>query len=470
MKNEEKKIEEDLALIPPRILPWLIAGAFFMQMLDGTILNTALPSIAHSIGESPLQIQGIVVAYFLTVAFLLPLSGWLADRFGSKHIFSIAIVLFVLGSTFCALSNTLLQLTLSRVFQAIGGAMMVPVGRLIVLKVYPKKELIRMLSFIMLPALLGPLIGPVVGGFLVEYLSWHWIFLINIPIGLICLGLTWWKMPEVGKNEIYPFDWLGFFAFSVAILLVSIVANDNQLMDVQGYHKLYYLAVALILIVYFWYHAKRAKHPLFHPDLFKIRSFVVGALGSIFSRIGVGGLPYLAPLLMQVGLGFSPSKSGMMVLTLGIAAIIAKQLVEPVLKLFGYRKFLFANTIFIGCLMCCFALITTATPDWALVLLLFAIGSVNSLQFTAMATLALIDLPNSRASEGNSLVSVVMQISMSIGVGVTALLLCSFAPSLTHEPEVMSGFHKTYMVMGLFTILSSVNFLFVKKNAGELSK
>ncbi|MDR1025816.1 MAG: multidrug transporter subunit MdtD [Lactobacillus sp.] len=459
--------EKGIQAIPPRSLPWLIAGAFFMQMLDGTILNTALPSIAASLGESPLEIQGIVVAYFLTVAFLLPLSGWLADNFGGKKVFCWAIVIFSLGSLFCALSNTLLELVLSRVFQAVGGAMMVPVGRLIVLKMYPKDELVKMLSFIMLPALLGPLLGPVLGGFLVEYLNWHWIFLINIPIGALCLLLTALKMPEVTSDERYSFDWVGFFLFSISIFMISVVLNDNKLMNTLLWHKIMLFIGALVLMGLYWAHAYKSKHPLFSVGLLKIRSFTVGALGSTFSRIGAGGLPYMAPLMLQVALGFSPSESGLMVLTLGIASIVAKSLVPPALKLLGYRKLLFSNTILIGSFICCFALIDHNTPVYMIVLLFYALGTANSLQFTSMATLSLIDLPKRYSSEGNSLMSVVMQISMSIGVSFAALVLNHFCPDETlSDEDVLKGFHYTYLIIGSFVILSSVNFLLVPKNAG----
>ena len=473
MKNKKKNdtpVIEEVRNLPPKSVPWIIACAFFMQMLDGTILNTALPSIAYSISESPLHIQSIIISYFLTVAFLLPLSGWLADRFGSRKIFGFAIIIFTVGSILCSMSNTLMQLVLARIFQAAGGALMVPVGRLIVLKIYPKDQLIRVLSLIVLPALIGPLLGPVIGGFIVEYYTWHWIFLINVPIGILCLWANFTKMPDTREEEIYPFDWAGFIPFAIATLLLCIATNDSKLLETSLLLKFAMIVVAAVFLSLYWIHARKKIRPLFSPKLLKIPSFTIGAITGIFSRIGITGLPYLAPLLLQVGLGISPSKAGMMILTLSISALIARYFVENVLNFFGYRNFLFYNTILQGLLFCCFGFINEQTPYFLTIILFYVVGTSNSFQFASMATLSLIDLPKRYSSEGNALTSVMMQIAATVGIGIAAAILNFFSLPGQSGYELLPAFHTTFIILGIFTILTSVNFLFTPKNAGKLWK
>lgn len=460
---------EDRYTEQPKILTWLISAVFFMQMLDGTILNTALPAIAKSINENPLEIQSIIIAYTLTIAFFLPMTGWIADKFGAKKVFISAILIFILSSGLCAFSNSLTELVIYRIFQGIGGAMMAPIGRLIVIKLYPKKSLVRVLSFIMLPALFGPVLGPPLGGFLVEFLSWHWIFLINIPIGTFLILTCIFKMPEVEKEEISKFDWIGFLSLSSAIVIICVISNQLNIIGIPPRCKVILGSLAFFLLVFFGVHINKCSRPLFTPKIFKIKSFVVGIVGNILSRLGFSAMPLLIPLLLQVGLGISPSRAGLMMLAIGFASIFGKFGIEKLLNFMGYRALLTLNTVLIGVVICTFALINKDTSEHFIIFLLAMLGIVNSIQFTAMNTLAVIDLPKKLSSDGNSLLSVIMQVGFVLGISIGGSLL-NVVEEINKGKDLLLSFHITFIILGIFTVLSSISFLFTPQKTGGLKR
>ncbi|PZR43616.1 MAG: MFS transporter, partial [Stutzerimonas stutzeri] len=321
-----------------RILPWLVAIAFFMQTLDGTILNTALPAMARDLAENPLRMQGVVIAYMLTVALLIPASGWIADRFGSRRIFVAAIVLFSLGSLLCALSTSFNQLVASRVLQALGGALMLPVGRLVVLRAFPRSDFVRIMAFIALPGLVGPLLGPTLGGWLVEYASWHWIFLINLPVGVIGCIAALRFMPDLKGPERVRFDTLGFVLFGVAMVLITIALEGLGEMHMPHARVTLLLFGGAACMAAYCLRAGRIEAPLFSPKLFHTRSFAVGIFGNLFARLGGGALPFLVPLLLQVALGYSPAQAGMSMIPLALGAMAVKSLAKPIIDRLGYRR------------------------------------------------------------------------------------------------------------------------------------
>ncbi len=449
-----------------RILPWLVAMSFFMEMLDATILNTALPAIAASLNENPLRMQSVVVAYMLTVALLIPASGWLADKFGTRKVFCAAIFLFTFGSLLCALSTTLPFLVLSRILQGIGGAIMVPVGRLSILRTTPRHNLVQVMSFITVPGLIGPLMGPTLGGFLVEYASWHWIFLINIPIGAIGIILTLLHMPDLLEGKPAPFDWEGFFMFGLSMVLISAAVGGAGELHMDKAYAGGLLCAGLVILYFYSRYAAKAPTPIFSLRLFQIPSFRIGILGNIFARFGIGALPFLTPLLLQVALGFPPFKAGMCMIPMALVSLAAKPLTSPVIKKFGYRSTLVGNTLLMGLLIMSFGFIDAGTPLWASLSLFAGLGAVNSLQFTAMNTLTLIDLPPKDAGSGNSMLSVVMQISMSFGVAFAATLLGFF----TGPPgsPLIGAFHYTYICAGVAGVLAALIFTRIPGDAGSL--
>ncbi|MDM1353595.1 multidrug transporter subunit MdtD [Myroides marinus] len=449
-----------------KYLPWLGALAIFMQALDATILNTGLPSIAKSLGESPLEMQSVIVSYTLTVALLIPLSGWLADRFGTKRIFILAVGLFSLGSVFCSISNTLDQLVLARIFQAIGGAMMVPVARLTLIYAYPKDQLLKVINFITIPGLIGPMLGPAVGGFLVEKLSWHWIFLINVPVGLIAVLVAKSIIPNF-TNKVGRFDLLGWILFSGGLTMLTLVIEKWNSPTISTTQLIMLCLLAILMGVAYIYYARRAKDPLIKLDLFKITTLRLGLIGNLVTRFGIGGMPLMIPLLLQVGYGYSAMYAGMMMIPQALSNLVSRNFVVPIVRRFGYRSTLITNTILTGLLISCFFFITPNTPYWVIIILMIGNGAFNAIQFTSMNTISLADLDQETSSEGNSLLSVTQQLAVSLGISLSAMVLMIFQNSaVAVSSDQIAVFRYTFLVMGLITVLSSFVFTKLSNDAG----
>ena len=451
----------------PGIVPWLVASAFFMQMLDGTIVNIALPSMARDLGVDALRMQSVVIAYLLTAALFIPLSGWLADKVGTRRVFFAAIVLFTTGSALCAAANSLTFLVAARIVQGLGGALMVPVGRLTILKSYPRTDLVRVLSFVTIPGMLGPLFGPVAGGFLVEYASWHWIFLINIPVGLAGCLLTLRYLPSLKEAGTGRFDLAGFIIFGASMVLLSFAMEGFGEMHMPKVQAIALSAMGLALMCVYWLRCGRMKNALFSTRLFHIRSFSVGIFGNIFSRLGAGAMPFMTPLFLQLVLGYSPFKAGMFMMPTAMAAIAAKRAITPLVKRVGFRRLLSVNTVLLALLIACFSLVGRDISHGWLLALLTVFGAVNATQFTAMNSLALIDLPEHDAASGNSLLSVTMQISASAGVATAAALIDGFGAALAESEGMLTVFHYSYIAVGLITLASAGIYLQTPKDTGK---
>lgn len=414
-----------------RYLPFLVASAFFMQMLDATILNTAIPTIARSFNSHPLQLHSLVTAYMLTVCVLIPASGWISDKLGSRRTFLLAISVFSVGSLLCALSASVTMMTVCRVIQGIGGAFLMPVGRLVILRSYPRSMFVNVLNIVTIPALLGPLLGPVLGGIIVQYASWHWIFLINIPVGMAGLWATWKLMPNLKAVREQKFDWPGFFLFSSSAVLATMgLSSAGGITDKP--RMVILTSAGGILQLLYWVLAFRSKAPIFSPALFRIRNFAIGIAGNIVCRLGGSCLPYLMPLFFQVVLGYSALQSGMSLIPLALSNLLAKTVAPRLLGKFGYRNIMVVNTFTIGSLLASFRFVGPGTHELILLGMLALLGGANSIQFTCMNTLTLIDLPNADASSGNSLLSTIMQ--LSIAVSIAAAPCCWTASAAIRLP------------------------------------
>ncbi|BDB28141.1 MFS transporter [Cupriavidus sp. TA19] len=456
----------DLPVVPPpddrtrRIMLWVVAVGFFMQTLDSTIVNTALPSMARSLGESPLRMQSVVIAYSLTMAVIIPASGWLADRFGTRTIFQAAIGLFVAGSLLCAYAPTLNFLVGARVVQGVGGAMLLPVGRLSVLRTFPREQYLQALSFVAIPGMIGPLIGPTLGGWLTQALSWHWIFLINVPVGLLGALATIRYMPNARLSGMGRFDIAGYLLLATAMLALSFSLDGLAGLGFQHATVLMLLIASMAALTAYGLHANRRKQPLFPLRLFRIHSFSVGLLGNLFARIGNGSMPFLIPLTLQVSLGYSPFDAGLMMLPVTAAGMASKRLATRLIQRHGYRRVLVSNTFVVGLVMAAFALITPQLPLWLLIPLLAVFGMVNSIQFTAMNTVTLKDLSGAGASSGNSMLSMVQMLSMSLAVTSAGALLATFQHRFGGDTAaVLPAFHATFACMGLITCASAWIFM-----------
>lgn len=445
-------------------LPWIAAMAFFMQALDATILNTALPAIAQSLNRSPLAMQSAIISYTLTVAMLIPVSGWLADRFGTRRVFMLAVTLFTLGSLACALSTSLTELVIFRVLQGIGGAMMMPVARLALLRAYPRSELLPVLNFVTMPGLVGPILGPVLGGVFVTWASWHWIFLINIPIGVAGLFYARKYMPNFTTPR-RSFDMGGFFLFGLSLVLFSSGMELFGEKIVETWLALAVILSGILLFLLYIRHARRHPTPLISLSLFNTRTFSVGIAGNIASRLGTGCVPFLMPLMLQVGFGYPALIAGCMMAPTAMGSILAKSTVTQVLRWFGYRKTLVGVTVFIGLMIAQFSLQSASLPVWMLILPLFVLGMAMSTQFTSMNTITLADLTDENASSGNSVLAITQQLSISLGVAVSAAVLRFYEGF--DSANTVEQFHYTFITMGALTVLSALVFMLLKPKDGR---
>lgn len=444
-------------------LPWIAAMAFFMQALDATILNTALPAIAQSLHRSPLAMQATIISYSLTVAVLIPVSGWLADRYGTRKVFMCAVTLFALGSLACALSSSLCMLVISRVVQGIGGAMMMPVARLTLLRAYPRNQLLPILNFVTMPGLLGPLLGPLLGGFFVTYATWHWIFLINIPIALAGVFFARIYMPDFTLPK-RKFDVIGFVTFGGAVAALSIGVELLGEQQVSRYQALAAVIAGLLLLIIYLWHARRYSAPLINLAMFKIRTFSVGIAGSLASRLGTGSMPFLIPLLLQVAFGYSAMFAGLLMIATALGSITAKSTVTPLLRRQGYRRTLVGISLIIGLLLMSFALQSGNNSVLWMLLPLFLIGMTMSTQYTAMNTITLADLTDEHASGGNSVLAVTQQLAITFGVSVSAAVLHFWEK---YTSATTDQFQATFITMGIITLIAGSTFLLLTNSDGE---
>jgi EmrB/QacA subfamily drug resistance transporter len=452
-----------------RLLPWLIAVAFFMESLDTTILNTAVPTIAAALHVAPLAMKSVLASYTLSLAVFIPISGWMADRFGTRRVFSSAIGIFALGSLLCGLSTNIHELVACRILQGCGGAMMVPVGRLTMVRTFAKSELIRAMSFVAIPGLIGPMLGPIAGGLIVGYLHWRFIFFVNVPIGLVGLYLVYRHLPDYREEHTNPLDIVGLMLFGSGVALLSYV------LEVFGEHTLStaevvgLLVLSLLLLAAYGLHASKAAHPLLRLSLFHLRTFRASVVGSFVTRLGIGGLPFLFPLLYQVGLGFSPIQSGALMIPQAIAAMSLKITMPKILARFGYRAVLVSNTLLIGAMILGFSTIGVGTPVWLIVIQLFTYGFLTSLQYTSMNTLVYAEIDEEEASAASSIASTAQQMSISFGVAAASLITAFFLPvTARSNPAVfIRGIHHAFYILGAMTIVSTIVFRKLKRDDGN---
>jgi len=461
--------EFDQADQTKRFMPWLVAVALFMENLDATIVNTAVPSMAASLGVQPLSLKAVLTSYTLCLAVFIPISGWMADRFGTRRVFTWAVVLFTLGSLLCGLSTSIHVLVASRVMQGIGGAMMTPVGRLALVRTFPRSEMLNAMNFVVIPALLGPLLGPVTGGLIVHWLHWSTIFFVNLPIGLLGLWLIKKHMPDYRDNAVAPLDRLGFMLFGGGIALLSYV------LEIFGEHRLppgpilALLVVSLALLAAYYFHGRRVSNPVMRLSLFDIRTFNVAVLGGIITRLGIGGMPFLLPLLYQVGLGFPAWQAGLLTMPQAIAAITMKVMSKGILARFGHRQVLVANTVLFGATIMVFSFIGPGTPIWCILLLSFTQGFFSALQFTSMNSLVYADVTDRDASMANSIASTAQMMALSFGVAFASLTAGWFIGQTpqTDTADFIRALHHSYLALGTVTILSSLMFWRLEVNDGN---
>jgi EmrB/QacA subfamily drug resistance transporter len=450
-----------------QLLPWLVAVAFFMESLDTTILNTAVPSISSALHVAPLSMKSVLASYTLALAVFIPISGWMADRFGTRRVFASAIGLFTLGSLLCGLAPNIDLLVACRLLQGCGGAMMVPVGRLTLVRTFAKSELIRTMSFVSIPALIAPMLGPVAGGLIVAYFHWRVIFFLNVPIGLLGLLMVYKHLPDYREEKTHPLDVVGLILFGAGVGLLSYV------LEIFGDHALsatemsMLLLTSLALLTGYWMHARILPYPLLELSLLKIRSFRAAVSGGFFTRLGIGGVPFLLPLLYQIGLGYTPVQSGLLIMPQAVGAMAIKASSPRIIRHFGYRGILISNTFIIGLLLLAFSSIHLHTPLWFILVLGLFYGGFTSLQYTCLNTLVYADTDEHQASSASSIASTGQQMSISFGVAAAGLTTALFIPHNTDSSiATIAGIHKAFYALGGLTILSTFVFSSLKASDG----
>src|SRR6202790_2169964 len=457
--------------LPPRkasLIAILVAGAFFMENLDGTVIATALPQMGQSFHVSPVDLNMGMTAYMLMLAVFIPISGWVADRFGTRTVFASAIVVFTASSILCGLSNGLWEFTASRIVQGIGGAMMVPVGRLVVLRTTEKRNLIHSITYITWPGLVAPVVGPPVGGFITTYASWHWIFFLNVPLGLLAATLAALWVPNSREDHVKPFDWLGFALCGTACVTfmygLELIGRQNTPWRTTSL----FLACGIVLGALAIRHFRRSPAPVINLISLKMKTFAITVWGGSLFRIAISVSPFLLPLMFQVGFGLNAFQSGLLMLGLFAGNLGMKTVTTPVLRRFGFRSVLIVNGILTALLMLGCALLTPHTPRFVILAVLFVNGLCRSMQFTSLSTIAFADVPKSQLSSATSFSSMVTQLSMGTGVAAGAIAL-RFAAALNGNPSgtpSIADFHVAFVLVSILTLLAVIDCFTLEPQAG----
>jgi EmrB/QacA subfamily drug resistance transporter len=436
------------------LIPLIVACALFMENMDSTVIATSLPAIAIDIGQSPLALKLALTSYLVSLAVFIPISGWVADRYGSRRVFAVAIVVFMGGSLLCAASNTLPAFVVSRFLQGIGGAMMVPVGRLVLMRAVPKRDYVTALNYLTIPALLGPVTGPALGGAITLYFNWRWIFIINIPIGLLGLFLVLRHIPNIRETNTPPFDMRGFMlsGIGLSVLMLGFSALGGHLLP-AGVAVACLVAGAVTLIAYAW-HARRTAHPVINLRLLKIPTFANGVLvGSVF-RAGLGATPFLLPLLFQLGFGLNPLQSGLLTCFSAVGAMFVKTITVFILRRFGFRSVLSINGIAASIVVAAFGLFSAGTPHFVIAAVLLLSGCLRSLQFTALNAITFADIAPQTMSQAASVSSMAQRLSQSVGIAGGAYMLQLSSVVQRHATIVAADFWPAFVGIGLISVVA----------------
>ncbi|MGD1035763.1 MAG: DHA2 family efflux MFS transporter permease subunit [Roseiarcus sp.] len=444
----------------------IIATALFMENMDGTVLATSLPAIAHDLGQDPIVLKLALTSYMLTLAVFIPASGWVADKIGARTVFCSAIAVFTLGSILCGASSSLPTLIAARVFQGFGGAMMVPVGRLVLLRSTPKSDMVNALAYLTVPALIGPVVGPPLGGFITTYFQWRWIFWINVPIGVVGIALSLKFIENIREREVARFDFKGFFLSGPGLLALifglTIIGRDIVPASVD---------VGLILggfalLVAYVRHARRDPDAIIDLNLLKTPTFFAGVVGGFLFRIGIGAIPFLLPLLLQIGFGLTPFESGSLTFAAAAGALAMKFTASAIMRRWGFRRVLVVNCVISALFLASYGLFTAQTPHWLLLIALLAGGFFRSLEFTALNALSYADVDQARMSRATSFASVAQQMSGAVGVALAAASVESIRFALGDAQLVSRDMSLSFAVVSLITLSSVAIFARLRADAG----
>jgi EmrB/QacA subfamily drug resistance transporter len=450
-----------------RLIPLIVATALFMENMDSTVIATSLPAIAADIGTSPLTLKLAITSYLLSLAVFIPASGWTADRFGARMVFSLAVAVFIFGSIGCALSTSITHFVIARIVQGIGGAMMTPVGRLVLLRSIDKSALVNAMAWVTVPALIGPVIGPPLGGFITTYFSWHWIFLINIPIGLLGIFMAMRYIDPIRSKDPERFDLYGLVLAGIGVGGIAFGLSVAGLNLLPWTMVAALVAIGSISMTLYVIHARRTASPVLDFTLLRLPTLRASIVGGFLFRLGIGALPFLLPLLMQVGFGLSPFRSGLVTFSSAVGAMGMKTLAARIIRTFGFRNIMVVNAVVSSLFLAACALFTVATPLLLIMIILVVGGFFRSLQFTAINTVAYAEVEPAQMSRATTLVSVNQQLAISAGVALGAFSVES-TMLVRHVQELSAAdFAPAFMVVAIMSAVSAYFFYQMPIDAGH---
>ena len=452
------------------LIPLIVACALFMENMDSTVLATSLPAIAQDIGEDPLALKLALTSYLVALAIFIPISGWMADRYGSRRIFAAAILVFMGGSLACAASSTLAAFVLARFVQGIGGAMMVPVGRLVLLKTVPKSGLVAALNYLTVPALLGPIMGPPLGGLITQYFNWRGIFLINVPISIAGLALVLRHIPDIREAELPALDTRGFalLGSGLAALMLGLSALGAHL--ISGAIIAACVVAGTFALLGYVRHARRSADPVIDLGLLRLPTYRAGVLGGSLFRIGVGATPFLLPLMFQLGFGLDPFHSGLLTCATAIGAMFMKTFTINILRRFGFRQVMTVNVVLASSVVGMYGLFTAATPHALIVAILLASGCLRSLQFTSLNAISFAEISRRTMSQASSLQSMAQRLSQSLGVVIGGYALQWSSRLQGHASVVSADFWPAFLLIAVISAASvAFNWTLAPDAGGEIS-
>lgn len=444
-------------------IPLVVGCAFFMEGLDSTMIAVSLPAMAHSLGEQTLRLNLVITTYLISLAVFIPVSGWIADRYGARRVFCAAVLIFAGGSALCGLATNLPMLILTRIIQGFGGAMMTPVGRLVLLRSFPRAGLVSAMNWMTIPAMIGPMVGPIVGGVLTDYASWRWIFFLNIPMGLIGGGLALWLFEDFRAPAPHRFDLTGFLLVGLGLALLEFAIENlgRPIIAPAAGHAFF----ALSLLAFFLYHrhTRRNRDPVLDLDLLKIRTFRIGTVTGGVCRMGLDATPVLLPLMLQVGFGMSPVQSGLLSFSSTLGAMFVRSFSRPLLRLSGFRKALFGGALLSAAVTGAFALLRADSPAWVIVAIVLVSGCIRSIQYLALNTISYADVPSPLLSHATSVGGVAQQLARGFGVAIGTAFLALVAGS---EPVGENDFRTVFLMVGAIPLLSAIGFLRLAEEDG----
>ncbi|MFI4918500.1 MAG: MFS transporter [Legionellales bacterium] len=446
------------------IILLIVSFAMFMEAVDTTIINTAIPVMSLSLKVNPIDLKLALISYLLSLAIFIPISGWIADKFGIKPVFITAVCVFTLSSVWCGFTQNLGELICARIAQGLGGSLTMPVGRLIILRTCERHELIAKMSLVVMVASLGMMLGPLLGGVIINHFSWRWIFWVNVPVGTLAVLLSIKLLPALPARQVPPLDKLGFILFGSGLATLTFGLSMLSESDISTTQSVATLILSTLLLIAYAQHSRKIKHAIIKVALLRSRTFSVSVISNLCSRLSFGGIPFLLPLLFQIGLGYSAQLSGFLLAPIAVGVFLVKPMSVSILRFFGYKKLLILNTILVSLSLWSFCSINAWSSIYGVGCLTFVYGFLIALQYTGMNSLAYASIADNDMSAATSIMSTIQQLAQSFGVAASAILISIFSNQHLLTVKI---FHQTFIMLGLLTLLSGMVFLFLKRDDGE---